>query len=131
MARGRRGRRGLAGRHITRALRARLGGLTFGILVGLAAAWLRARGLRTALATAALAGVGVGESVYGLTVVADSTSQVYWSAIGLGGVALLTVMLVRRIRGPVPVLCAVAGTVAVAAAFLVTYSWIGGAWGGI
>lgn len=62
---------------------------------------------------------------------ADSTSQVYWSAIGLGGVALLTVMLVRRIRGPVPVLCAVAGTVAVAAAFLVTYSWIGGAWGGI
>lgn len=116
-------------------LRARLGGLTFGILVGpfvgLAAAWLRARGLRTALATAALAGVGVGESVDGLTVVADSTSPVYWSAIGLGGVALLTVMLVRRVRGPVPVLCAVAGTVAVAAAFLVTYSWIGGAWGGI
>ena len=51
-------------------------GILVGPFVGLAAAWLRARGLRAALATAALAGVGLGESVYGLTVVADSTSPV-------------------------------------------------------
>lgn len=102
-------------------------GILVGPFVGLAAAWLRARGLRAALATAALAGVGVGEGIYGLTVVAGSTSPVYWTVIGVAGVALLTIMLVRRIRGRMPVMCAVAGTVAIAAAFLLTYSSVGGA----
>lgn len=100
-------------------------GVLVGPFVGLAACWLRERGLRGALATAALAGVAVGESIYGLTIVAGSTSPVYWTLIGLAGIVLLTLMLAGRIRGWMPVVTAVAGTAIVSAAFLVTYSSIG------
>lgn len=42
---------------------------------------------------------GVGEAVFGLTAVADTTSPVYWVLIGAASHALLVAMLVRRIRG--------------------------------
>jgi hypothetical protein len=73
-------------------------GVLVGPFVGLAACWLRQRGLRGALATAALAGVAVGEGIYGLTVVAATTNPVYWVFIGLAGIALLALMLTRRLR---------------------------------
>lgn len=101
-------------------------GVAVGPFVGVAASWLRASGVRAALAVALLAGIGVGESVYGLTVVRDTTSPVYWALIGVAALALLTGLLARRIRGALPVALALGGTAAVAAAFHVAYSRLGG-----
>ncbi|MFI6424543.1 DUF6518 family protein [Promicromonospora sp. NPDC050880] len=101
-------------------------GVVAGPFVGMAAVWLRAAGVRAALGTALLAGIGAGEALYGLTVVRETTSPVYWTLIGVAGLALLAVMLVRRIRGAVPVALAVAGTVVVGVAFVAAYSGLGG-----
>jgi hypothetical protein len=100
-------------------------GLAAGPLVGIAASWLRATGVRAALGTALLAGIGVGEAVYGLTVVRETTSPVYWSVIGVAGLVLVGGLLVRRIRGTLPVVLAVGGTAVVATAFFVAYSTLG------
>jgi hypothetical protein len=97
-------------------------GVAAGPFVGVAASWMRATGVRAALGTALLAGIGVGESVYGLTVVHESTSPVYWTAIGVAGLVLLAGMLVRRIRGALPVALAIGGTAVVATAFFVAYT---------
>ncbi len=97
-------------------------GVVAGPFVGVAASWLRATGVRAALGTALLAGIGVGESVYGLTVVRETTSPVYWTVIGVAGLALLVGLLVRRVRGTLPVGLAAGGTVLVAAAFCLAYS---------
>ncbi|MFD2792803.1 DUF6518 family protein [Promicromonospora vindobonensis] len=100
-------------------------GLAAGPLVGIAASWLRATGVRAALGVAILAGIGVGEGVYGLTFVRETTSPVYWSVIGVAGLALLVGLLVRRIRGTLPVVLATGGTAVVAMAFVVAYSSLG------
>jgi hypothetical protein len=97
-------------------------GVVVGPFVGVAASWLRATGVRAALGTALLAGIGVGEAAYGLTLIGDTTSPVYWTVIGVAGLALVAGMLVRRIRGTLPVALAVGGTAVVAAAFYVAYS---------
>jgi hypothetical protein len=96
-----------------------------GPFVGVAASWLRAAGVRAALGGALLAGIGVGECVYGLTVVGDTTSPVYWTLIGVAGLALVAGLLVRRIRGALPVALAVGGTAVVAVAFHVAYTSLG------
>ncbi|HEY3544892.1 MAG TPA: DUF6518 family protein [Propionicimonas sp.] len=100
-------------------------GVIAGPFIGLAAAWLRARRVRAALATALLAGIFTGEAVYGLTVIADSTRPEYWLAIGAVGIALLIGMVGMRVRGWLPVTIAVLGTAAVAGAFLAAYSALG------
>ncbi|MFC8800933.1 DUF6518 family protein [Streptomyces griseoincarnatus] len=92
-------------------------GVVAGPFVGAAASWLRATGVRAALGTALLAGIGVGESVYGLTIIRETTSPVYWTVIGVAGLALVTVMLVRRVRGALPVALASGGPVVLAAVF--------------
>jgi hypothetical protein len=100
-------------------------GVVVGPFVGVAASWLRSTGVRAALGGALLAGIGVGEGVYGLTVVGDTTSPVYWTLIGLAGLALVAGLLVRRIRGALPVALAVGGTAVVAVAFYVAYTGLG------
>ncbi|MEU4362377.1 DUF6518 family protein [Promicromonospora sp. NPDC023987] len=100
-------------------------GLAAGPLVGVAASWLRATGVRAALGAALLAGIGVGEAVYGLTVVGETTSPVYWSLIAAAGLALVAGLLVRRIRGTLPVGLAIGGTAVVATVFVVAYSNLG------
>ncbi|MFI2366295.1 DUF6518 family protein [Promicromonospora sp. NPDC019610] len=97
-------------------------GVVAGPFVGVAASWLRATGVRAALGTALLAGIGVGEAAYGLTVIRETTSPVYWTVIGVAGLALLAGQLVRRVRGALPVALAGGGTVLVAAAFYLAYS---------
>lgn len=97
-------------------------GAVAGPFVGVAASWLSARGVRAALATSALAGVGLGEALYGLTVVGDTTSPVYWITIGVMALGLLAWMLAKRIRGALPIAVAVMGTAGVAAAFVAVYS---------
>jgi hypothetical protein len=97
-------------------------GVVVGPFVGVAASWLRTSGVRAALGTALLAGIGIGEAAYGLTVVGDTTSPVYWTLIGVAGVVLLGGMIVRRLRGALPVALAAGGAVALAAAFYAAYS---------
>lgn len=97
-------------------------GVVVGPFVGLATAWLRRTGIRAALGTALLAGIFLGEAVYGLTVIAATTRPEYWLAIGVVGLALLVGMLLRRLRGWLPITIAVAGAAAVALAFNLAYT---------
>jgi hypothetical protein len=100
-------------------------GVVVGPFVGVAATWLRLTGLRAALGTALLAGVGLGEGVYGLTTVVETTGATYWVAVGIAALALLATMLARRVRGAVPVSVATAGTAVVATAFVLAYRALG------
>jgi hypothetical protein len=100
-------------------------GLVVGPFVGVAAAWLRRAGVRAALGTALLAGVGLGESVYGLTTVVETTGATYWDAVGIAALGLLATMLARRLRGALPVSVATAGTAVVATAFVLAYRALG------
>lgn len=100
-------------------------GLVVGPFVGVAAAWLWRSGVHAALGTAVLAGIGVGESVYGLTTVVETTGATYWVVIDVVALVLLAAMLARRVRGAVPVTVAVAGTAAIAGAFVLAYRALG------
>lgn len=100
-------------------------GLLVGPFVGVGAAWLRAGGVRAALGTAFLAGIGLGESVYGLTTVVETTGAEYWVAIGIGSLGLVEVMLARRLRGTLSVTVAAAGTAVVATVFVLAYRALG------
>lgn len=100
-------------------------GLVVGPFVGVAAAWLRRTGARAALGTALLAGIGLGESVYGLTTVVETTGATYWVVIGAVALVLLAGMLVRRLRDGLPVALAAVGTAVVATAFVLAYRALG------
>lgn len=100
-------------------------GLIVGPFVGIGAAWLHATGVRAALGTALLAGIGLGESVYGLTTVVETTGAGYWVAIGLVSLVLLAAMLALRLRGVLQVALTVAGTAVVSAAFVLAYRALG------
>lgn len=98
-------------------------GVVVGPFVGIATSWLRSvSSWQAATATTLLAGIGVGESAYGLTVVADTTSPAYWALIGAVAIALLVAMLLLRIRGVQWRLLAVVGTGVTAGAFVTAYS---------
>lgn len=99
--------------------------LLVGPSIGVAAAWLRTGGVRAAVGTALLAGIFIGEAAYGLTVVADSTSPVYWMAIGVVGGVLLVGMVSLRLRGWTAVTVAVLGAAVVAEAFVAAYTALG------
>ena len=75
--------------------------IVIGPIVGLAASWVRSeRPALVALGAAAPATVLVGEGIYGLLYVSDTTSPVYWTgSIVVGGVFvfLMAVLRVRRI----------------------------------
>jgi len=100
-------------------------GVIVGPFVGVAAAWLREPGVRAALGTALLAGIGLGESVYGLTTVVETTGASYWVAIGLVSLVLLTTTLARRARGALEITIAAAGTAVVSLVFLLAYRALG------
>lgn len=97
-------------------------GLVAGPFVGAAAAALVGRhAVRAALGAGAVAGVLVADAIYGLTVVAASTSPVYWS----GCLVLATVLVVAaavRVRAVLPVLVLVGTTVAACATVSAGYA---------
>lgn len=96
-----------------------------GPALGGAAWWARRDpGTGRALAVALVAGIAVGEGAYGLTVVAATTSPVWWwISIGLGAAAVATyAALTRSVRHA---LVAAAGTTVVAAAFWWAYQLAG------
>jgi hypothetical protein len=94
-----------------------------GPVLGVAANSLR-HGSRSAAALSAglLSGVVVGEGVYGLRSIADSTSAPYWWAeIGLG-IVLMAALIEARKLGPAQALLTAATATATIAAFVVLYS---------
>ncbi|MEL4319983.1 DUF6518 family protein [Leifsonia sp. YIM 134122] len=99
-------------------------GVVVGPFIGLAAHALHRSPLSAALGTGLLSGVLVGEAVYGLTVVGDTTSPVYWWITAALGVALL-VATAARIRRPRLIVLATALTTSMAAVFLVAYQLLG------
>lgn len=102
-------------------------GVLVGPFVGIATSWLRAESVwKAAAGTALLSGIGLGEGAYGLTMVADTTSPVYWALVGVIALGLLVAMLIRRLRGVLVALLAVVGTGATASAFNVAYNALGG-----
>lgn len=96
-----------------------------GPVIGIAAVWLRSSGWRAIVAAAALAGVAVGEGIYGLTAIADTTSAVYWTVIGAVGLVLLAVVVGRQRPGVLHVVAGAALTALVATAFVVAYTALG------
>jgi hypothetical protein len=100
-----------------------LAGVVVGPFQGLGAYWVRA-GRRTLAAVGAggTGGVLIGEGVYGLTYIADTTYPPYWWGSIVAGIALLAVIGALRLRRPLPVLLSVAVVSAVATAFVVAYS---------
>jgi hypothetical protein len=95
-----------------------------GPIVGLAASWLRSsKPLFVAMAVAAPSAVLIGEGIYGLTVVADTTSPVYWCLQIAGGVAFVAIVAVRMLRSREYIVLAGALTLAGAALFFAFYTW--------
>lgn len=69
-----------------------------GPLLGIGAHWLRSGApVRAALGVGRMAGILVGEGIYGLTTVSATTSSTYWSLEIAVGVFLLGWALVRRL----------------------------------
>ena len=101
-------------------------GVVAGPFVGAAAAVLVGRHvIGTALGAGALAGALIADGIYGLTVVAGTTSPVYWVLCLVGGVALVGVVAVRlRTRVAVVTLLATAvvATAVLSAGFAVLNS---------
>ena len=65
------------------------------------------------------------ECVYGLTLVAETTSPFYWVLIGVIGTALLAVILVRHVSRPAIRVAAIIATAAIAVAFCAAYTAVG------
>ncbi len=94
-----------------------------GPFLGLGARWVRA-GPPTlaALGAGGMSGALVGEGVYGLRYIADSTYPPYWWGQIVVGVALLGWVAARRFRRLVPLALSAVVALGVAAAFIVVYS---------
>jgi hypothetical protein len=100
-------------------------GVVAGPFVGIAASWLHREAYRAASAAAVLAGIAIGESVYGLTMIAATTSPFYWILIGALGTALLAAVLIRRVNRPATRILAIAATATIATAFCAAYTAVG------
>jgi len=98
-------------------------GLLIGPLLGLGGYWVKTdSGPRAALGIGAMSGVLVGEGIYGLAYIADTTFPLYWWGEIVAGLALLLVVMLHRLQGWRPVAFSVGVTVLVAGAFVVVYS---------
>ncbi len=102
-------------------------GIAVGPFVGVAASWLRRTGWPAALGAGLLAGIAVGESIYGLTAIADTTGRLYWILAGVLGVVLLVRVLATRVPEARARLAGIGLAAAVATAFNVAYR-LAGSW---
>lgn len=100
-----------------------IAGLTVGPFLGLGAYWLR-RGHATLapLSLAAMSGVLIGEGVYGLRYVADTTYPPFWWGELALGVTLLVVGAVRWLDSLAAAAVAALTSLLVAGAFVAVYS---------
>ena len=98
-------------------------GLVTGPFIGAAAAGAAStRSLPVALGSGVLAGVLVADGIYGLTVVADTTSPVYWTTAHVQGLRVV-LATPQRLRAVAPIAVTVGAFIAATAAL----SW-GSAW---
>ena len=98
-------------------------GAVGGPVMGLAGSWLRHHeAWRAALAVAALAGLLLGEAVYGLTVVVETTGATYWILQAVVSLAVLVGWVVRLRPEPRWPPLGVGGAAAGAGTFLLLYS---------
>ncbi len=96
-----------------------------GPVLGVAASLVRsAVELRRMLGCAVPAAVLVGEGVYGLTLIADTTSPVYWSLQALVGVAIATLVPLRTGVKASTMTLGLAVTAIGAAVFYVCYAFV-------
>jgi hypothetical protein len=100
-------------------------GIIVGPFVGVAASWLRREGWRAALGCAALSGIAVGEAIYGLALLSDTTGWVYWTLVGAIGIGLLVFTVLRRLHTVRTRLLAITLVPVVGAAFFFAY-WAAG-----
>ncbi len=99
-----------------------IAGVVVGPFVGVAASWLRSHGVRAALGAGLLAGIWLGEGIYGLTVVAATTSPVVWMVEVAGALVLLGVVTTRALTRGLDRGIAIGLAVATSTAFLGAYS---------
>ena len=93
-----------------------------GPVLGVGAAWLRGSSpVLAGLGISPIAGILIGEGIYGLTVIADTTPAAYWAAqMVVGSLLLIAVAAHLRVLRAIVLMCA--ATAVVAAAFYVVYS---------
>src|SRR6202012_3192021 len=88
-----------------------LAAVIIGPLLGVAASWVRRGGpVAAAPGAGAVAGLLGGESVYGLTAIAGSTSSIYWTVQLAIAVTLLAALNAWRVREPPPMALSVVTT---------------------
>lgn len=99
-----------------------LSSVVAGPLLGLSAYWVKTRrDLLTAVGIGAVSGVVIGEGVYGLTQIADTTYPPYWWGQVLAGSALLGFIAWRRLQGVRAIALAVGVAALAAVSFLLIY----------
>jgi hypothetical protein len=99
-----------------------LAALAAGPVLGLCAHWVRSRErMLDAVGIGAVAGVLVGEGIYGLTVISETTYPPYWRAEIAAGVALLVLVSAARIRSPRALAVGLVTAVIAAGSFVVIY----------
>lgn len=99
-----------------------LAAVVVGPVLGVGAAWVRGDdSRRIALGVAPLGGILIGEAIYGLTLVADTTFGPYWVVQAIVGLGCVGWVGVRTRSLPTTLACATV-TAVVATAFVVAYS---------
>ncbi|MBB5843509.1 putative membrane protein YeaQ/YmgE (transglycosylase-associated protein family) [Conyzicola lurida] len=73
-------------------------GIVVGPFVGVAASWFHRDGWRALLGSGILSGIAVGEGVYGLVLISDTTGWFYWTIIAVIGLVLLILTARYRIH---------------------------------
>lgn len=97
--------------------------IVVGPVAGIAATWLRSpRPVLFALGAAAPAAVLIGEGLYGLTVISDTTSPVFWGIELAGGIGLVAIAAVARARTVAATTVLVGASALGATLFYVVYS---------
>jgi len=97
--------------------------LLAGPLLGVSAYWVKTRSdVRAGIGVGVVSGVLVGEGIYGLTRIADTTYPPFWWGEIVVGLVLLLAVAWRRLVGFRALAVSVGLTVLVALAFVVVYS---------
>jgi hypothetical protein len=97
--------------------------LLVGPVAGIAATWLRSsQPVLIALGASAPAAVLIGEGLFGLTVVNDTTSPVFWTIELAAGIGVVVVTAVTRLRTIVAIGVLVGASAFGAALFYAVYS---------
>jgi hypothetical protein len=100
-------------------------GVLAGPVIGAATVAIRGGRMPAALGGGLLGGVLIGEGVYGLTVVAATTSPVFWWASIVLGLALVVAVAMLRLRDIRSTIVLVSAAAVTAAAFVGAYLALG------